>query len=302
MKCMCHSLALCIQKGFDKLPSSLGFLLKEIPKWFSKSTLRRDTYKDLFKVMSGSDNESSAVSTPFTKISTTRWLVRGKVLYDILTNWEELKAYFTCASQSGGQDVRYKARMIADMLHDDVNRFYFIFASPVVSEFEQVNAMFQATDPEKLVRDLYLHESSLRRRVYRENTPRSLSEIEFGAKFDMEVANFLKLHPSQSDRAEQVKVRCKDMLTELVHQVEQRLPQSKDLFKGLSALSPNKVLSQMFRLPFKELPRQELMGQLVEDIESQYRKICCHIWAEEEGVFDGDIPNDTMTFWSGILR
>ena len=69
--------------------------------------------------------------------------------------------------------MRYKARMIADMLHDDVNRFYFIFASPVVSEFEQLNAMFQATDadPEKLVRDLYLHESSLRRRVYRENTP-----------------------------------------------------------------------------------------------------------------------------------
>ena len=98
MKCMCHSLALCIQKGFDKLPSSLGFLLKEIPKWFSKSTLRRDTCKDLFKVMSGSDIESSAVSTPFTKISTTRWLVRGKVLYDILTKWEELKAYFTCAS------------------------------------------------------------------------------------------------------------------------------------------------------------------------------------------------------------
>ena len=89
----------------------------------------------------------------------------------------------------------------------------------------------------------------------------------------MEVANFLKLHPSQSDQAEQVKVRCKEMLTELVHQVEQRLPQSKDLFKGLSTLSLNKVLSQMSRLTFKELPRQDLMGQLVEDIESQYHKV-----------------------------
>ena len=40
VKCICHSLALCVQHSFDKLPSSLGFLLAEIPKWFSKSTLR----------------------------------------------------------------------------------------------------------------------------------------------------------------------------------------------------------------------------------------------------------------------
>ena len=30
-KCICHSLALCVEKAFEQLPSSVGFLLAEIP-------------------------------------------------------------------------------------------------------------------------------------------------------------------------------------------------------------------------------------------------------------------------------
>lgn len=32
VKYICHSLALCVQHAFEKLPSSLGFLVSEIPK------------------------------------------------------------------------------------------------------------------------------------------------------------------------------------------------------------------------------------------------------------------------------
>jgi len=32
VKCICHSLALCVQVAFNKLPSNLGFILHEIPK------------------------------------------------------------------------------------------------------------------------------------------------------------------------------------------------------------------------------------------------------------------------------
>eukprot|EP00794_Sanderia_malayensis_P010657 gene10657-biopygen8526 len=51
MKCICHSLALCVQHAFEKMPSNLGFLLKEIPKWFSKSILRREAFHQLIDVM-----------------------------------------------------------------------------------------------------------------------------------------------------------------------------------------------------------------------------------------------------------
>ena len=46
LKCICHSLALCIQRAFAELPSNLGYLLKEIPAWFSHSTLRREAFKN----------------------------------------------------------------------------------------------------------------------------------------------------------------------------------------------------------------------------------------------------------------
>ena len=49
--CICHSLALSIAHAFDKLPSHLGHLLSEIPRWFSNSTLRQNTFKTLFDIM-----------------------------------------------------------------------------------------------------------------------------------------------------------------------------------------------------------------------------------------------------------
>jgi len=51
--------------------------------------------------------ERKGTSLPFQQASHTRWLVRGKVMYNILMNWEELKAYFMCAEQASGADARY---------------------------------------------------------------------------------------------------------------------------------------------------------------------------------------------------
>ena len=93
------------------------------------------------------NGERAGTHTPFQKLSATRWLVRGKVIFAIWTNWEELKAYFLCTenAQTLNSDQRYRARAIKDMFHDPTNFMYFTFVGPVVSEFEQVNAFFQAT-------------------------------------------------------------------------------------------------------------------------------------------------------------
>ncbi|KAK6168647.1 hypothetical protein SNE40_019839 [Patella caerulea] len=83
MKCdVCHSLALCVEHAFEKMPSNLGFILKEIPKWFSKSIIKKEAYKALVQVMDL--NREHVRDLPFQKISATRWLVRGKVIYNIL--------------------------------------------------------------------------------------------------------------------------------------------------------------------------------------------------------------------------
>ena len=147
VKCVCHSLALCVQNAAGKLPSTIAFLLTEIPAWFSNSDLRRENFKEIFNTINPEDDSVPGVTTPlpFEKLSTTRWLVRGKVMNNILVNWHELKAYFEAADNPKRYQTRYKARLIKEMLQDHSNFLYFYFAVSIVQEFEKVNALFQHT-------------------------------------------------------------------------------------------------------------------------------------------------------------
>jgi hypothetical protein len=66
---------------------------------FHRSELRREAYEELFRVIN-SATEFEAERTgplPSETPSFMRWLVCGKVMFNILMNWEELKAYFTSA-------------------------------------------------------------------------------------------------------------------------------------------------------------------------------------------------------------
>ena len=47
IRCICHSLALCMQHAFEVIPSSIAFLLQEVPGHFAHSTLRRAEYIEL---------------------------------------------------------------------------------------------------------------------------------------------------------------------------------------------------------------------------------------------------------------
>jgi len=201
MPCTCHSINLCTEKSFEKLPSNLGFILVEVPKWFKNSSLRREQYTELFAIMSPDRDEPS----PFKKLSATRWLCRGKVMSDLLLNWDELTAYFLCASQTGPQNVRYKARLLAEMFQDQANRMYFEFAVPVVAECERLNATFQANnaDPHTLATELDIHHKSLKARVYSTNgAALSIDDVQFGAKF------LQSIHASRFDPPRCVAGKC----------------------------------------------------------------------------------------------
>ena len=50
LKCICHSLAFCVQKGYEKLLSNLGFLLTKIPSGFKKAHCKRMQFKSLFQL------------------------------------------------------------------------------------------------------------------------------------------------------------------------------------------------------------------------------------------------------------
>ncbi len=303
MKCLCHSLALSIQHAFNRMPSNLGFLLSEVPKFFSQSTLRRESYKSLFQAMNPDGDKKMAA--PFESPSTTRWLVRGRVMKSLLHNWEELVKYFSDVEKEGGQEVRCKARIIRAELNNPYTHMYFTFAEPIVSEFERVNVIFQAdhVDPEKAVEELERHFQGLCARVCdKNNHPLGLSLVDFGSKFQAEATSYLLKHPGPEAEREvtELKERCLAMLKECVEQVKARLPENKRVFKGLSFLHPSKVLNQFSRATFSQLPMSHLQGDKVGEVEEQYRKICFVNWSEE--AFGGKIPEDTVDFWLGVKK
>ena len=306
IKCICHSLALCIKHAYDKMPANIGFMLSEIPKWFSKSGVRRDAYTQLFETFEGCDVNSSSLPLPFQKFNQTRWLVRGKVIYNILVNWEILKTYFSLAEGEVEANVRYKARLIKEMLHDPINHLYFHFLSPVVSEFERVNAFFQATDIDanEMLKELSLYYNSLNGRVYDSSgVPLPADKVDYGAKFVFEAAALLRSQNNDENTARRVREtysRCHSMLLEAAAQVQNRLPASKDIFHGLSLLHPSRILNQVGRVPLASLPMQHLINEKIQEIDNQYRSILYVDW-KETNVFKDGIPDDAVSFWSSVL-
>lgn len=72
-----------------------------------------------------------------------------------------------------------------------MNKLYFHFLSPVITEFERVNAFFQATyiDPNEMMKELSLFYDSLRGRVLSPSGAHLAAEnVNFGARYVLETA------------------------------------------------------------------------------------------------------------------
>ncbi len=197
IKCICHSFSLCGKYAFAQLPSNLTFLLSDIAKWFKFSSIRRSGYDRLFHVINA--NIPNLHPSKFLSPSETRWLVTGKVINSVIIQWHELRAYFNCIRDT----KNYSCKSLLEMLHDRSNYVYLVFGSPLINEFEQINASFQHTNADQchLFKDLNAFYISLRSRICRDEFVRMYENIEdirvhikhitdmlFGAKFYQELS------------------------------------------------------------------------------------------------------------------
>ena len=80
------------------------------------------------------------------------------------------------------------------MLNDRIIFLYFNFVSPLVTEFECVNALFQATDadPEEMRKELLSHSKSLLARINdSDGSPLPIENVDCGGKIEEETRAFL---------------------------------------------------------------------------------------------------------------
>ena len=138
-------------------------------------------------------------SSRFLTPSETRWLVTGKIMNSVITQWHELTAYFNCIRYTNN----YSCKSLLEMLNDPSNylpNYYLVFASPLINEFEQINAFLQHTNADhcRLFKDFDVFYISLKSRICRDEHVRKYLKIEdahletikdilFGAKFYKEL-------------------------------------------------------------------------------------------------------------------
>jgi len=181
-------------------------------------------------------------------------------MFNILMNWEELKAYFTSAELAQSQfDTKFKAGLLKEMLSDNKNYLFFESAAPVVQEFERLNSLFQQTkaDTHELYQQIFLHQKILQNRLYdAKRQKKNIHQVDFGVKFLTACNKFLQQNNNAEAHLEikNVKERCMSMLEEALSQATCRLTLAKDIFESLSKLSPVIILNQISRPMFSELP------------------------------------------------
>ena len=169
------------------------------------------------------------------------------------TCWSIGKHY--CFEQNYARyEVTYKARMIKEMLSDYKNYLYYVFATPIVQEFERVNGLFQSTqqDPHEQQKELFMHKTSLESRIYNaDGYQKMLHNVNFGIKFLTECSKYTE-RTGKFEDVQNIKERCLLMLEEAV--LKSMIACLLNIFENLSKLHPSCVLNQTTKPAFYQLP------------------------------------------------
>ena len=145
--------------------------------------------------------------------------------------------------------------------------------------------------------------------IMAENDPR----IQYGPAFVQLCGKTIRTCPvkpaygqTPEDAARQmvfdVQKRCRTFLVRALKELDERIPDSWNLFKNLGSLTPAKMMS-VNRTPLTSLPFQQFMGNVekLTKIDQQYRSFRQHDWAEDSIFESSGVPDDVVTFF-GTLR
>lgn len=132
----------------ETIPRHLDFLVSETYNWFSKSTLRQQSYKNIYKCLNDNHEPHKIV-----RACDTRWLSIETAVVRIVDQWPELKLNFEI---SRTKEKCYSAEVLCSLYKDEQNLAYLLFLRPLLSEIQRVNKLFESeyVDPTRLGTEL----------------------------------------------------------------------------------------------------------------------------------------------------
>lgn len=300
VNCTCHSLHLCAEKASESLPRQLEFLIRECHNWFSYSSKRLDTYKDLYETM----NESRAPKK-IPGFCGTRWLARSHAIRTLLEQWEELKLLFSMART---EDKCFMAEQLYGILKCRANHAYFTFLDVHLRQVTKVNCLFQSdnVDPTKLLEDLFLLFKNILQIIV---VPRKLESVTEGeyASFDFQAhlmhASSMHLGYTVEEELsklvrqdkEDVRERCKTFLVILCSELQKRLPKNIAFLKSVAKLSPEIATSQVKPTlvdMLRNVQRVEVYGSK-QEVETEWNNLQNKSWQNTTRCID---------FWAEVKR
>lgn len=298
IRCVCHSVQLSVSAAAaNVLPTHLEFLLSETYNWFSKSTNRQLSYKQLYNAINNGIDPLKILC-----VAQTRWLSIEDAVTRILDQWLELKQHFKIAAS---HEKCYKAKMLSEMYTDVNNEAYLMFLKPILSEAQYVNKIFQSNnaDPAKLLDSLILLIETLGRLITTPACKANLLDVNtnisdylhpkpyLGNAFE-EKMKYLSTNKFISESNEKIlRSVCVKFIVTLINQLKSRLPNNIEILRKVSLFSPKNCLN-----PLKDSITNlvKLMKfKNVDNIEFQWRKLHLIQWINTKS---------TAELWSEIAE
>jgi hypothetical protein len=299
LKCICHSLTICVRKACTELPSNLDFLIRETRNWFCHSPLRLHLYRSLYKKLN-----SGKAPPKLTQLSTTRWLAFGTAVKENIDMWDSLKAHFSSVSKDTDRTKNcYLTRTLAGMYEDQTNYLYFLFLNSILDDVTRVNLIFQSNEIDIVdaYTDLRILTVSISKRIFKpsflkidksdlnivevnvaelEVVSRAISaanaqignsylpidSVDYGYNFQQ---SLLKGTNLAAEQIAQVKERCRSFLLHLCAELMTRMPSNFMVVQKLQYFSPKYCFGKT--VSFDQLPLDLLINSdAIENIRSQW--------------------------------
>ncbi|KAE9524063.1 hypothetical protein AGLY_015544 [Aphis glycines] len=263
IRCVCHSLQLATSQACaETVPRHLDFLISESYNWFSKSTLRQQSYKDLYKCMNENHEPLKIVQA-----CNTRWLSIETAVIE--------------------REECYSAEMLYTLYKDEHNLAYLLFLRPLLGEIQRVNKLFESeyADPTKLGSELI-------------SLITFLGKIIVVPSFNFtKSTNFTDhLNPKPylgygfENKVEDLKKKGK-LSSDQEQQLQQRLPENIQILKKIEVFSPQNALKQL-KEPISLICEYfGIENKIIEKIDLQWRNIVFQKWEKTKSAVE---------FWSEV--